>query len=70
MTAPPARRRSEDFDGRAIDRAEIEERLRMPPPELFPHAVTHARELTWGTGHDRFSFALTLLLQGLALPRP
>ncbi|MBU3864208.1 TetR/AcrR family transcriptional regulator [Streptomyces sp. 4503] len=68
LEAAAARRQGEDVDGRVIDRAEIEERLRMLPPDLFPHTVTHARELTSGTGHDRFTFTLTLLLQGLIPP--
>jgi AcrR family transcriptional regulator len=70
LEASAARRQSEDADGRVIDRAEIEERLRMLPPDLFPHTVAHARELTSGSGHDRFAFTLTLLLQGLIPPRP
>ncbi|MFD7336963.1 TetR/AcrR family transcriptional regulator [Streptomyces violascens] len=68
LEASAARRQSEDVDGRAIDPAEIEERLRMLPPEQFPHTVAHARELTAGTGHDRFTFTLTLLLEGLVPP--
>ncbi|MEU6466092.1 TetR/AcrR family transcriptional regulator [Streptomyces sp. NPDC046976] len=70
LEASAARRQREDADGRAIDRGEIEERLRMLPPDVFPHTVAHARELTSGTGHDRFTFTLTLLLQGLVPPRP
>ena len=66
LEASAARRQSTDADGRAIDRAEIAERLRMLPPDLFPHTVAHARELTSGTGHERFTFTLSLLLQGLA----
>jgi AcrR family transcriptional regulator len=68
LEASTARRQSEDADGRAIDPAEIEERLRMLPPEQFPRTVAHARELTAGTGHDRFTFTLTLLLEGLVPP--
>ncbi|MFJ3759810.1 TetR/AcrR family transcriptional regulator [Streptomyces sp. NPDC090080] len=70
LEASAARRQSEDADGRVIDHAEIEERLRMLPPGLFPHTVAHARELTSGTGHERFDFTLTLLLQGLVPPAP
>ena len=70
LEASAARRQSKDNDGRAIDRAEIEQRLRMLPPDQFPQTVAHARELTSGTGHDRFTFTLTLLLQGLAPPLP
>ena len=70
LEASTARQQSEDLDGRAIDRAEIEQRLRMLPPDQFPHTVAHARELTSGSGHDRFDFALALLLQGLVPPRP
>lgn len=70
LEASAARRQREDLDGRAIDRAEIEQRLRMLPPDLFPHTVAHAQELTSGAGHDRFDFTLTLLLQGLVPPQP
>ncbi|HTJ68322.1 MAG TPA: TetR/AcrR family transcriptional regulator [Actinospica sp.] len=66
LEASAARRQSEDTDGQAIDREEIRERLRMLPPDQFPHTVAHAGDLTSGTGHDRFTFTLTLLLQGLA----
>ena len=69
LEASAARRQSEDNDGRVIDRAEIEQRLRMLPPDQFPRTVAHARGLTSGTGHDRFTFTLTLL-QGLAPPLP
>ncbi|MFH8683503.1 TetR/AcrR family transcriptional regulator [Streptomyces lydicus] len=68
LEASAARRQSADADGRVIDHAEIAERLRMLPPDRFPHTVAHARELTSGTGHDRFTFTLTLLLQGLVPP--
>ncbi|MEU8587434.1 TetR/AcrR family transcriptional regulator [Streptomyces sp. NPDC048664] len=70
LEASAARRQSEDADGRVIDPAEIEERLRMLPADRFPHTVAHARELTSGTGHDRFTFTLNLLLQGLDPTRP
>ena len=69
LEASTVRRQREDTDGRVIDRAEIEQRLRMLPPDRFPHMVAHARELTSGTGHDRFTFALTLLLRGLVPPQ-
>lgn len=65
LEASAARQQSEAVDGSVIDRAEIEQRLRMLPPDVFPHTVAHARELTSGSGHDRFDFTLRLLLQGL-----
>jgi len=55
-----------DADGRAFDRAEIVERLRMLPERHFPNTVAYVQDITSGDGHDRFDFTLTLLLRGLA----
>jgi AcrR family transcriptional regulator len=65
LEAATAQHQSEDVDGRIVDRGEIVERLRMLPAETFPNTVAHARELTAGTGHERFDFALDLILNGL-----
>ena len=54
-----------DLDGRVLDRAERIERFEMLPVTRFPNTVAYARELTSGDGHDRFDFALDLLLRGL-----
>lgn len=54
-----------DEDARVVDRAEMLARLRMLPVSRFPHTVEHAEELNAGEGHERFDFALRLLLNGL-----
>ncbi|MGZ3144289.1 TetR/AcrR family transcriptional regulator [Lentzea chajnantorensis] len=52
-------------DTRVVDRAEALARLRMLPVSRFPHTVEHADKIGAGEGHDRFDFALELLLRGL-----
>ncbi|MDX8141963.1 TetR/AcrR family transcriptional regulator [Lentzea sp. BCCO 10_0061] len=47
------------------DRAEMLARLRMLPVSRFPHVVEHVETLNSGEGHERFEFALRLLLDGL-----
>ena len=54
-----------DEDSRVVDRAEILARMRMLPVSRFPHTVEHADKLNSGEGHERFEFALMLLLKGL-----
>jgi AcrR family transcriptional regulator len=54
-----------DEDARVVDRAEMLARLRMLPPSHFPHTVAHADKLNAGDGHERFDFALELMLRGL-----
>ncbi|MGI3781033.1 MAG: TetR/AcrR family transcriptional regulator [Janthinobacterium lividum] len=65
LEAADAQRQHADVDGDVIDAAEIAERLRMLPPDQFPHTVALAQQLTAGSGHDRFDFALGLLVRGL-----
>jgi AcrR family transcriptional regulator len=55
-----------DEDARVVDRDEMLARLRMLPVSRFPHTVEHADKLNAGVGHERFEFALRLLLQGLS----
>ena len=50
----------------AVDRAEMLARLRMLPVSRFPQTVAHVDELNAGVGHERFEFALGLLLDGLS----
>lgn len=45
--------------------AEILARRRMLPVSRFPHTVAHADKLNSGDGHERFDFALRLMLQGV-----
>ncbi|GHH32690.1 TetR/AcrR family transcriptional regulator [Lentzea cavernae] len=47
-----------------MDRGEVLERLRMLPASHFPHVVEHVDELNSGEGHERFEFALRLMLTG------
>ncbi|KOV88276.1 TetR/AcrR family transcriptional regulator [Nocardia sp. NRRL S-836] len=54
-----------DEDTRVVDRAELVARLRMLPVSRFPHTVEHADKINSGEGHERFDFALRLLLRGL-----
>ncbi|MFD9701112.1 TetR/AcrR family transcriptional regulator [Lentzea sp. NPDC059081] len=49
-----------------VDRDEVLARLRMLPVSRFPHTVGHAEELNSGAEHERFDFALGLLLRGIA----
>ncbi|WP_086664432.1 TetR/AcrR family transcriptional regulator [Lentzea kentuckyensis] len=54
-----------DADARVIDREEMLARLRMLPVSRFPHTVEHADKLNAGDEHERFDFALQLMLRGL-----
>lgn len=61
-----ARKRSADEDiPWVVDRDELLRRFTALPAESFPHTIRLAAELTAGTGHDRFDFTLTLVLEGL-----
>jgi AcrR family transcriptional regulator len=55
----------EEPDHQQID-AEMAELWNQLPPELFPLLTTYSRELTAGDGHDRFEFAVDVLVAGLA----
>ncbi|MFD4635851.1 TetR/AcrR family transcriptional regulator [Lentzea sp. NPDC058436] len=48
-----------------VDRGEVLERLRMLPASHFPHIAEHAGELNSGDGHERFEFALRLMLDSV-----
>lgn len=65
LEAADAQRQHADIDGDTIGAAEITARLRMLPPQHFPHTVALAEQLTAGGEHDRFDFALTLVIRGL-----
>ena len=56
----------QDQDARLVDREEAVARLRMLPVSRFPHTVAHADKLNAGEDHERFDFALDLLLRGVA----
>ncbi|WP_205314324.1 TetR/AcrR family transcriptional regulator [Propionibacterium freudenreichii] len=48
-----------------LDRPELIRRLSALPEADFPHTTRYAAELTAGEGHQRFDFALDLLLNSL-----
>lgn len=58
------RHRRDDEPGAHDDEALA--RLAMLPPDRFPNTVAHARELTSGTGHERFDFTLGLIVDGIS----
>ncbi len=55
-----------DEDARVVDREEAVARLKMLPLSRFPHTVEHADKLNSGEDHERFDFALEVLLRGIA----
>jgi AcrR family transcriptional regulator len=60
-----AQRSADEEAAWVLDRDEQLRRLTALPVESFPHTTRHAKELTAGEGHDRFDFALALILNGL-----
>ena len=62
------RKKQDHADCSSLDTEELHRRLSALPPEAFPHTTRYATELTAGTGHDRFDFSITLMLDGLAHP--
>jgi AcrR family transcriptional regulator len=52
-------------DGRVLTRTALVERFERLPADSFPNTVRFAHELTSGDGHERFEFAIALLLAGL-----
>ncbi len=48
-----------------LNREEIVDRFRALPADRFPQTRRYATELTSGTGHERFDFALTLIIDNL-----
>lgn len=49
----------------ALSREDIVDRFRALPAEQFPQTRRYATELTSGTGHERFDFALRLMIDNL-----
>ena len=64
------RRSADDAATWVVDRGELLRRFTALPADTFPNTTRHAAELTAGEGHDRFDFTLTLMIDGLAHPRP
>jgi AcrR family transcriptional regulator len=48
-----------------LSREELVNRFSALPADRFPHTRRHAAELTAGTGHDRFDFTVTLIIDNL-----
>lgn len=60
------RRRVEEKDAVwIVGRDEMQRRLASLPAEEFPYTASHAVQLTAGEGHDRFDFALEVMIDGL-----
>lgn len=60
-------RRAEDPANEwVLSRDEMVRRLSSLPRDRFPATTRHAEELTAGTGHERFDFAVDLMLDGVA----
>ncbi|WP_433074579.1 TetR/AcrR family transcriptional regulator [Dactylosporangium sp. CA-052675] len=60
-----AQRRRRSGDEWVLGRDELARRLTELPADAFPRIRRHAEELTAGTGHERFDFALALMLDNL-----
>ena len=52
-----------------LSREELVSRFEALPADRFPQIRSHAAELTAGAGHDRFDFALGLVVDNLVPPR-
>jgi hypothetical protein len=48
-----------------LDRDELVRRFAALPADVFPFTTRYATELNAGEGHDRFDFALGLMIDGL-----
>ncbi|HEY3470996.1 MAG TPA: TetR/AcrR family transcriptional regulator [Amycolatopsis sp.] len=59
------RRRKHPDDEWVLGREELLSRFTALPADTFPQTRRHAAELTSGTGHDRFEFALGLIIGNL-----
>jgi Tetracyclin repressor-like, C-terminal domain len=63
-------RRSHQDDSWVLGRDELVRRLTALPADQFPQTRRYAAELTSGTGHERFDFTLSLIVDNLAQRRP
>lgn len=62
-------RQSRQDDEWVLSREELVDRFTALPADQFPQTRRHAAELTSGTGHERFDFALSLIVDNLTQPR-
>jgi AcrR family transcriptional regulator len=65
-----AQRRSTQDDDWVVSRDELVRRFTALPADQFPHTRRHATELTSGTGHERFDFTLSLIVDNLTQRQP
>ena len=64
-TSLVAQRQSQQDDGWVVSRDELVRRFTALPADQFPQTRRYAAELTSGTGHERFDFALSLIVDNL-----
>jgi AcrR family transcriptional regulator len=65
-----AQRQNQEDDGWVVDRDELVRRFTALPAEKFPQTRRYAAELTSGTGHERFDFTLSLIVDNLTQRQP
>jgi AcrR family transcriptional regulator len=65
-----AQRQNQQDDDWVVSRDELVRRFTALPAEEFPQTRRYAAELTSGTGHERFDFTLSLIIDNLAPRRP
>lgn len=67
-TSMVQQRQKDRGDSWVLSQEELVRRFSALPEETFPQTRRYAAELTSGTGHERFDFALGLLVDNLAQP--
>jgi hypothetical protein len=60
-----AQRQSQQDDGWVVSRDELVRRFTALPADQFPQTRRYVTELTSGTGHERFDFTLSLIVDNL-----
>lgn len=64
-----AQRQSQQGDDWVVSRDELMRRFTALPADQFPQTSRYAAELTSGTGHERFDFTLSLIVDNLTQHR-
>jgi AcrR family transcriptional regulator len=65
-----ALRQEHQDDDWVVNRDELIRRFKALPADQFPQTTRYAAELTSGTGHERFDFTLSLIVDNLTQHRP
>jgi AcrR family transcriptional regulator len=65
-----AQRQSHQDDDWVVSRDELVRRFTALPADRFPQTRRYATELTSGTGHERFDFTLSLIVDNLTQRQP